>query len=362
MGFDEEKIKELEIENSDNTFNITRKIELEHYEEIKEVVCDTVLTNPNLDDEQMTNDISKYLEKFKSLSEMDRMKLALLEKYYNMDLKEAESIVSKFSTDIENVKANDEFEEATVEQITAIKNIFESNNIETLQQVASLNVLVRTDLSTSTLLIEESKELFEQKYKESLYNPKSEDKMATTEYNGKEIDVYDANLDFSMIVKRVGSNQENSQEVWDSLTKTGDSNNKVLRYYTCASYMTDENLLRRERDNEIILGFAQGCKEYSFEAIYPQDAHTPFYTGDDIYSDLKGIYMTPETLETQTDNDYNEVVINTLNYDENGNLTKMQPDYIIYVKERSYFGLDEIANDPVWINSKKQLVNLEFQL
>lgn len=66
--------------------------------------------------------------------------------------------------------------------------------------------------------------------------------------------------------------------------------------------MTDENLLKRENDTEIILGFGQGCEDYSFDAIYQQDAHTPFYTGDSINQSFKGKYTLPETLETETDN------------------------------------------------------------
>ena len=31
----------------------------------------------------------------------------------------------------------------------------------------------------------------------------------------------------------------------------------------------------------------------------------------------------------------------------------MQPDYIVYVKERSHFELEDIENDPVWIKTKK---------
>ncbi len=301
----------------------------------------------------MTEDVSKYLSKFKQLSEIDRVKLALLEKYYNMDLNEAECIVSEFATDIEKVTAKDKNEESIIEQIKAVKNIFESNDIETLQKVAELDYIVETDLSTSTFLIEQSKEMYEKRYKEKLYSPSQEDKIGNTAYNGNEIEVFDANTDFSMIVKRVGSSEENSQDVWNSLTKAGDRNNKVLRYYTCASYMTDENLLKRENDTEIILGFGQGCEDYSFDAIYQKDAHTPFYTGDSINQSFKGKYTLPETLETETDNNYNEVVINTLNHDENGNITKMQPDYIVYVKERSHFELEDIENDPVWIKTKK---------
>lgn len=353
QGMDDKSIKQEEIRYSNNVFNITNKKELEHFEEIKELVCDTILTNPSLDDEQLTAPISKYLGHFNQLSELDRMKLALLQKYYNMDLEEASNIVNKFSSDIDSISVNDDYQANIIEQIKAIKNIFESNDINILSQIGDLDILVQTDLSSSTYLVEETKEMFEQLYKENLYMPKEDDKVGNTTYKGKNIEVFDANTDFSIIVKRVGATNENSQDIWNRMTKDGEYGRKDLRYYTCTSYMTDENLLNQDNEIEVTFGFAQGTNNYSFDAIYPHDAHTPFYGGDDIYDDLNGSYMIPSTLEMNTDNRYNEVVINTLGIGENGQMTKMQPDYIVYVKCQNDMDLDGLENDPVWEKSKK---------
>ena len=350
-GKDEESIKQNLFSTSNNIFNITNKKELEHFRDIKELICDTVLTNTSLDDMELTKPINKYLQKFYQLSELDRTKLALLEKYYNIDLKEAEKIVQNFSYDINNLSSDNEYHAGIVEQIKAIKNIFESNDIKTLQQVAGLDILVETDLSVSTFLIEQSREMFEQIYKGSLYEPKQENKIETITFNGKKIDVFDANKEFSMIVKRITVKDDNSQEIWNSMTKEGEYGRNDLRYNTCASYMTDENILELLSDREVILGFGNGTKDYSFDAIYTSDAHTPFYGGDRIYNDLDSTYMLPTTLETNTDNNYNEIVINTLGVDEQGQMTKLQPDYVIYIKGQNKS--ENMEKDPVWINSKK---------
>lgn len=352
-GLDDKAIKQEEIAYSDNVFNITNKNELEHFEEIKELVCDTILINPSLDDVQLTSSISKYLIKFEQLPELDRMKLALLEKYYNMDLREASNIVNEFSADIDNVPVNDEYQASIVEQIKAIKNIFQSDNIDILNQIGNLDILVKTDLSTSTYLIEQSKEIFEQLYKKNLYMPEKDNKIGNTIYNGKNIEVFDANTDFSMIVKKIGINDKNSQEIWNYMTKNSEGE-EHLRYYTSTSYMTDENLLETNNDIEVILGFGQGTNNYSFEAMYPHDAHTPFYGGDDIYQNFNASsYMLPSTLETYTDNNYNEVVINTLAIDKQGQMTKMQPDYIVYIKNQSDINIENLESDSSWENSKK---------
>lgn len=353
QGMDEKSIKQEEIRYSNNVFNITNKKELEHFEEIKELVCDTILTNPSLDDKQLTAPISKYLGHFNQLSELDRMKIALLQKYYNMDLKEASNIVNKFSSDIDSISVNDDYQANIIEQIKAIKNIFESKDINILSQIGDLDIIVQTDLSSSTYLVEETKEMFEQLYKENLYMPKEDEKIGNTTYNGKDIEIFEANTDFAIIVKRVGATNENSQDIWNRMTKDGEYGRKDLRYYTSTSYMTNENLLNQDNEIEITFGFAQGTNSYSFDAIYPHDAHTPFYGGDDIYNDLDGSYMIPSTLEMNTDNRYNEVVINTLGIDEHGQMTKMQPDYIVYVKGQSDMDLEGLENDTVWEKSKK---------
>lgn len=337
--------KEIYFNFNNNIFNITTKEELEHFEEIKEVVCDTILTNPNLDDKQLTSSISKYIKNFDQLPELDRIKLALLEKYYNMNLKEAMDIVSGFSSDIDNISVDNKYQTSIVEQIRAIKNIFECNDINILKQVAELNILVKTDLSSSTYLIEESKEMFEQLYKENLYMPKESEKIGNVTYNGKNIEVFDANTNFSMIVKRVGNKNANYQRLWNTL-----SLNNQLRYYTCTSYMTDENLLNKD-DGMVTFGFAQGTNKYSFNAIFSSDSHTPCIGGDVIYPPTGSEqYTIPSTLEMNTSGGYNEIVINTLSVDANGQMTKMQPDYIVYIK-----GQGEIAveNDHLWENSKK---------
>ena len=126
-----------------------------------------------------------------------------------MDLEEASNIVNKFSADIDSITVDDEYKANIIEQIRAIKNIFESNDINILSQIGDLNILVQTDLSSSTYLVEETKEIFEQLYKENLYMPKEDDKIGSTTYNGKNIEIFDANTDFAIIVKRVGATNEN---------------------------------------------------------------------------------------------------------------------------------------------------------
>ena len=357
-GLDDKQIGNEKINYSNNIFNITKKRELEVYDKIRELVCDTVLVNPKLDDEELTGPLNKYIKKFEQLDEIDRIKMALLEKYYNMDLVEAEKIVNSFSADIENIQPKDEYQTAIIEQIKAIKNIYECGDMKKLNEVGNLDTILETDLSTSTYLIEEAKDLYAEKYKDILYMPKNEETIGETEYNGKKIIMYDAGTDIAMITKTLNHLDSNSKEIWN---KMNNSRGK-LRYYTCTSYTTDENITKQNENKQVILGFGDSTKEYSFDGMFPADVGTPFER-DMVYQDPVGSsYVLPSTLEMETDDRYNEIVINTIGFDENGKMKKMQPDYVLYVKENSDVELENMENDELWEKTKKTASEFEIPI
>ena len=70
--------------------------------------------------------------------------------------------------------------------------------------------------------------------------------------------------------------------------------------------------------------------------------------------------MIPSTLEMNTDNYYNEVVINTLGIDEKGQITKLQPDYVVYIKNQSDKDIEGLEDDSLWKETKK--VASEFEI
>ncbi len=97
-----------------------------------------------------------------------------------------------------------------------------------------------------------------------------------------------------------------------------------------------------------------GTGPYSINDIHRDDARSQFLGGDDIYREATGKYETPGKLSTYTaDDSYNEIIMNTLIVDENGQTEKMQPDYVIYIKDKTDTTLEELESDSTWINSKK---------
>lgn len=358
---DLEKITGL-FANRNNIFGITGKAELENFETIKEQIYNAVLKNPDLDNSELNPSIKKYLKNFQQLTPLDRVKLAWLEKNYNITLVDAEELIYRFGKDINNINSDNPQYQKMIEHIRAIKAVFYSDNMELLQTVIRNKSCEPLDLFAGAFIREEMQEMFEKQFKDRLYMPAETDEVTRTKYNDKEIKVFNAKTEFDMIVKRVGMEDgRECQQFWNSLTTTTND----FRSQTCASYMTDENLLYKQQEYEVILAFAQGCKNSSFYSMFPEDVGTSFYGEGSLYSErgTEGTrylahergsqFATPETLEANTDGKYNEIVVDKISYNHDGEMSIMQPDYIVYIQKRSDISTEERENDAIWLQSKR---------
>lgn len=312
---------------SGNTFNITRREELRNFDHIKELTCDIVLKNPKLDDEEIIKPIMKYLKSFISLSMIDRMKMAILEKYYNLSLKEAEAIIRTFGDGIEELEIDDVEEKKTVEIIKSIKEVCKCHNIDVLK---SIKCATLTDLSQSILLRQNIRSIYQKMYQDTLYQIDEKDRKGNVYYDGKSIPVYYPEENFAMLVKRIIPNQLNEvsyEETWEEL-------GKPLRYKTSVSYMTPENLLdMKGMCPQIIFGFSAN-ESYSIDEMYNKDNVTPFLSGDELFIDeYDSKYEAPSKLNANTYGGYNELVINTLLQNKEGRMEKTKPSYIVYIQE-----------------------------
>lgn len=352
-----------------NIFGITTREELQQFENIRDEACDAILKNPQMDDEMLISPISKYTANFRSLSEIDRVKMAILEKYYNLSINEAMSLVKTFGQGIEDIRVEDVGAEVTIEKIKDIKAICGCEDIGELYEMNNSN---RTSiaLSQSVELRQDARGIYEKLYQDSLYQINEKDRGEDTVYNGVKIHTYYPGTNFSMIAKRVstldgvdlrasiqGINMETYKEAWE------DSGRKV-RFKTSTSYMTPENLMLLSDGigvyrPQIILGFSNGIgSEFSIDEMYSTDEATPCVAGDKLFREAQNSnYQVPTTLEACTGVNemyskflYNELVINTVSQDENGNSIKMQPSYIVYIQENFQ---EDKENNVLWVESQK---------
>lgn len=313
-----------------NIFNITKREELNNYEDIRELTCDTVLKNPQLDDENDVKLIAKYLKSFIRLSTIDRMKMAMLEKYYNLTLKEAEALTRTFGDGIEDIETDDTEKRKTIEIIKKIKSIYECHNMDILKDIKITKQMTLTDLSQSVLLRQNIKNIYQELYQDTLYQINEKDKISNVNYKGTQIPVYYPGENFAMIVKRVVPiylPEVSYKETWDEF-------GKPLRFKTSVSYMTPENLLDMDgMCAQIIFGFSTN-QSYSIDEMYREDAVTAFLSGDKLFIDeYDSKYETPSNLEANTYGGHNEMVINTLSQDKEGRIKKIKPSYIVYIQK-----------------------------
>lgn len=341
---------------SENTFNITKREELRNFEYIRNLTCDTVLKNPQLDDENEIKLVDKYLELFRNLSIIDRMKMAILEKNYNLTLEEAKSITRTFADGIEDLETNDIEERKIIATIKFIKNICECNDIDILKNEENIKYTTLTDLSQSVSLRQRIQSIYQRLYQETLYQINENDRQDNVYYDGTKIPVYYPGENFAILVKRVVpiySPEVSYNETWEEL-------GKPVRFKTSVSYMTPENLLDMKKVcPQVIFGFSES-QSYSIDEMYYEDAVTPFLFGDKLFIDeYDSRYETPSKLEENTYGDHNELVINTLSQDDQGIIKKIKPSYIVYIQESQE---EDKENNKLWEASLKAAKDFDIPI
>lgn len=300
--------------------------------------------------------MSKYLKSFIELSVHDRIKMAILEKHYNLTLKEANALTAIFGDGIEDIKTNSDEERKTIEIIKAIKNICECKDINILKNTENMNDMPLMELSQSILLRQNIRNIYQRLYQDTLYQISEKDRKENVLYEGTQIPVYYLEEDFAMIVKRVGiiySKELSYRKTWEELSKP-------LRYKTSVSYMTPENLLDMSKMMpQVILGFSENQK-YSIDEMYSEDSVTPFLYGDKLFrNEVDSKYKIPSKLEEHTYGGHNELVINTLFQDEEGRIRKVKPSYIVYIQESQEENKD---NNKLWEMSLKAAKDFEIPI
>lgn len=145
-----------------NYFNITN---IDEYFEKRDMVCETILKNPN----------SGELEEFPLISEMsekDRIKFAVLEKNFGLTLEQAQTLINKFGTDIDSIDNLHENAGYYKGIINSLKFIYDDKNIE---QIA--NITFNSDVKTldANIVEREIKDIYDKDYVSQLYRPMEED-------------------------------------------------------------------------------------------------------------------------------------------------------------------------------------------
>ena len=312
----EEDIRNIgNIISKENIFNIKNLEDIKNYENIKKRVCESIIKGSN------SEDLEKY-PYIMQLSDIERKKLAVLQKVYGETLKEAEYLLDLYGADIENLEITSE-SESYIEYIKSLKIIEETDDIEVLKKIYEKSQTIKLDNVYDIEMIEEElKNAYLKTYNEKLYQPKEKDLAQTVEVDGQEIPIYDAGTEFSMSVSSI--NAYVRERTSYSSYKEDWNRPKTESQGFCTSYIRNDMLATATISN-VLFGFTN------------YDKGTLIRSGrEDLYSNAATFKVVAnfeqfltEDVQINYTTWHNEMVFNR----NNANGERKQPDYIVYIKE-----------------------------
>ena len=332
-----------------NIFNITTREELANYDNVKQTICQMIINDPYLKNTAAYQQYDKYLSKFKFLEPIDRLKLALVESGFDMNMVEAVQIGEQYNNELLNI--NDKNKQAIINQMRVLHYIINSTNIDELQLLGQSENYYHLDFDQTIMLEDDIAQIVKEDIASNLYSPRQEDLME--QYEGTRI--YKAPLDFETISKFASML---NKEVWDSsYSSVSFDGGEHFRINTSMSYTNGE--LLNPNYEALTFGLGKGIKKYGVSQICAKDAHsqmssTPLYAGSDPCA-IRIEAFNKENITNNTGEKYNELVVNTLSLNpEAESYDKMQPEYFIYYQKASDMTNEERNNDEYWKKTVEQ--------
>lgn len=323
---------------NNNVFNITTREELVNYDNIKNTICKMIIDDPYLKNIDEYPQYEKYLRKFKTLEPIDRLKLALIEMGFDMNINEAITIAGSYNKELLNISDKDK--QAIINQARVIHYIMNSTNIEELQQLGQSKSYYHLDFYQTIMLIDDIAQIVEEDIEKNLYSPKQED--FVEQHEG--VKIYRAPLDFETISKFTDGL---SKKIWDSsYSSYGFGGKESFRVETSMSYTTGEVL--NPNYECVTMGIGRSISKYKMSSIIPGDGHTNM-SNSEVYDIPRIDAFSRQDIIDRLESKYNEVVVYTLSLNpENQTYDKMQPEYFIYYQKTSSMTHEEREQDEYW--------------
>ena len=313
------------INQEQNYFGIESIDQLENYEQIKNDVCSSILNNPE--------NIECLTEHIESLSSLDRVKFATIEKNFGISLNQAKLLCQKYGFNIENsqeIIGNEKIH-------TLLKNltqIISSSSIEQIKNLELDNICIENFNNIDT----EIRDSLAQMYNDKFYKPNEKDIIEVKEIDGKKVPIYNAGTNFYMCSHVVGAfssgkkDEQSYQESWNIPKRT----NHVF----CTRMISNE-CLELAKEEQICYGFtdfdnsalvasapwdmASMDLNKQFDTVGTMDAEKTMSACEGSSSR----FLTPMEQINNTRTDGNET-----NWDRfNSNGEKKQPSYIICIAD-----------------------------
>ena len=358
---EKDRLKVISILLSNSEFSLYDLDELNDYYEKRKEMCKQIIDNPKIAEEEYEKNMDSedeislfpfgFLHEMQDLSDIDRIRYAIIEAKYGMNLEKAKILCSAFGDDIDNIEQSEE-----TRIIKELKTILEDDDIDILKQI---NLDENEANYEGTINIVSSlRNAYLHKYQETLYQINEEDYICTQSVRtkGKKSDVKIYNVlgknndraDFNMILTSLGGiyfhhhNYDDLKADWDRADKNhtiscsyigNDFLGVVHEGYLLAFSDIGENELLRASNKDA------GTVEAPFER----------------YEDLQGnTFLTPQN-EINSSKIYNELFVER-KVERDGKLVNRTPTFAVFIAE-TIDDINDNKNDR-WIETKRLAAEL----
>ncbi len=321
-----------------------------------------LITNNNLDissyDELKNyNQCRKdYINLLISRNTVGSLKTAYFEKLFGIDLAQATDLIKNYGESInENYLQNlSEEDKILFDILLQIKEVISINNPEILKKyVDSVSTL---EISSDLLITFENKlkKVFTNQINKTLTMPLEEDKINTDE----NFDIYyaagkDGSKDMRLMITSIGA--------YTGMTEPDDyyaswNMSKIASHGCCCSYVGESNLGTAEvkyccfgftnyEDGALLMS-----APYDLCSMSTKDSYN-------VQATYSSQFLFPDDILNYTRHTHNETVWERRNFNENDQLKKKQPSYIVYFVNDFEDRINNVESKRQWESVKKAAVN-----
>lgn len=299
--------------------------DLDSYLDKRSKTCDIILENPN-------SEIIQNNEYLTSLSEIDKIRFAILEKNYGISLEQAQSLVKKFADDIQTLNSHTSEARHYSALIQSLSFVCNNQDIQELitQVHDSSNRVLNANLVERHL-----KDEYDKEYREKLYKPTESDLLSQ-----EEIQKYLLGQDTEGISFYLAGKSTNGLFFMESHAPGavyGDSMLDEKQYAKAWNKpkMQSQAFCTHLTSNQLLLSNIRNV-EYGFYNYEKGSLRAAGY--EDISSDFE--HFTAFADEDEKISSMQQRIDHTRNNDESDRArtlpdgTKRQPDYIRLLKSR----------------------------
>ena len=363
---EKERLKAISIILSNSEFYLDNLSNLNTYYEKRRAMCKEIIFNPKKVEEEYKKDmdsedeISYYpfglLYEMQSMTEIDRIKYAIIEAKYGMSLEKATVLCNAFGEDIDGI---DQSEETRI--IKELKNILHENDIKKLRAI-DLNEDFKNYEGTINIF-PNLKNAYTRKYQETLYQINEKDYIGSQsiKLKGKkrtDVKIYNVlgknndRADFNMIVTALGGIYCYNHKYYD-LNADWDRQDK--NHTISCSYIGNDFL--GVVDDTYLLAFSD-IQENELLQASNQDIGTVDYAFE-IWEELnQNRFLLPQN-QINSSKLYNELLVER-KVEKDGKLVNRTPTFVVFIANT----LEDIndKNNDKWHVAKRLAASLDIPI